>query len=96
MAMTYGNVYVGQISMGANMNQTLKVIKEAEEYDGPSLIIAYAPCINHGIKAGMGSSIAEEKKAVSTGYWHLYRYNPMLKEEGKNPFILESKEPSEP
>ncbi|KGK81497.1 pyruvate:ferredoxin (flavodoxin) oxidoreductase [Clostridium sp. HMP27] len=95
MAMTYGNVYVAQISMGANMNQTLKVIKEAEEYDGPSLIIAYAPCINHGIKTGMGSSIAEEKKAVTSGYWHLYRYNPMLKEEGKNPFMLESKEPEE-
>lgn len=93
MAMSYGYVYVAQIAMGANMNQTLKVIREAEEYKGPSLIIAYAPCINHGIKSGMGSSVAEEKKAVAAGYWHLYRYNPMLKEEGKNAFILESKEP---
>lgn len=96
MAMTYGYVYVAQISMGANMNHTIKVITEAENYKGPSLIIAYAPCVNHGIKSGMGTSIMEEKKAVETGYWHLYRYNPMLKEEGKNPFVLDSKEPTKP
>ncbi|PJI09565.1 MULTISPECIES: pyruvate:ferredoxin (flavodoxin) oxidoreductase [Clostridium] len=96
MAMTYGNVYVSQIAMGSNMNQTIKAITEAEAYKGPSLIIAYAPCISHGIKTGMGTSIAEEKKAVDSGYWHLYRYNPMLKKEGKNPFILDSKEPTEP
>ena len=93
---TYGYVYVAQIALGADMAQALKAIKEAEAYPGPSLIIAYAPCINHGIKAkgGMGNSIAEEKKAVETGYWHLWRYNPTLKEEGKNPFILDSKEPT--
>jgi len=91
---TYGYVYVAQIALGADMNQTLKAIKEAEAYPGPSLIIAYAPCINHGIKTGMANTIAEEKKAVQTGYWHLWRYNPQLKEEGKNPFILDSKEPT--
>jgi len=96
MAMSYGYVYVAQIAMGANMNQTLKAIAEAESYKGPSLIIAYAPCISHGIKTGMGTSILQEKRAVEVGYWHLYRYNPMLKEQGKNPFILESKEPSMP
>lgn len=94
MAMSYGYVYVTQISMGANMNHTIKAIAEAEAYKGPSLIIAYAPCVNHGIKTGMGTSIAQEKKAVESGYWHLYRYNPMLKEEGKNPFVLDSKEPT--
>jgi pyruvate-ferredoxin/flavodoxin oxidoreductase len=88
-------VYVAQIAMGANMNQTIKAIKEAESYKGPSIIIAYAPCISHGIKIGMGSSIKEEKKAVDSGYWHLYRYNPQLKDEGKNPFMLDSKEPKE-
>ncbi len=93
MAMSYGNVYVAQIAMGADLNQTIRAMAEAEGYDGPSLIIAYAPCINHGIKTGMSTSIREEKKAVDTGYWHLYRYNPLLKKEGKNPFILESKEP---
>ncbi|MBU3183658.1 pyruvate:ferredoxin (flavodoxin) oxidoreductase [Clostridium estertheticum] len=93
MAMSYGYVYVAQIALGANMNQTMKAIVEAERYKGPSLIIAYAPCISHGIKVGMGSSIKEEKKAVDSGYWHLYRYNPELKEEGKNPFVLDSKEP---
>jgi pyruvate-ferredoxin/flavodoxin oxidoreductase len=93
MAMSYGYVYVAQIAMGANMNQTIKAMVEAENYPGPSLIIAYSPCINHGIKSGMGMSIMEEKKAVEAGYWHLYRYNPLLKNEGKNPFILESKEP---
>ena len=91
---TYGYVYVAQIALGADMNQALKAIKEAEAYPGPSLIIAYAPCINHGIKVGMANTIAEEKKAVQTGYWHLWRYNPLLKEEGKNPFILDSKEPT--
>lgn len=95
MAMSYGYVYVAQISMGANMNHTIKTIAEAEAYNGPSLIIAYAPCISHGIKTGMGTSIAEEKKAVDSGYWHLYKYNPMLIDEGKNPFSLNSKEPTE-
>ncbi len=94
MAMSYGYVYVAQIAMGANMNQTVKALVEAENYKGPSLIIAYSPCISHGIRTGMGTSIAEEKKAVECGYWHLYRYNPMLKEQEKNPFILDSKEPS--
>lgn len=94
IAMTYGYVYVAQIAMGADMNQTLKAIKEAEAYDGPSLIIAYSPCINHGIKTGMGTSMMEEKKAVDAGYWHLYRFNPDLKKEGKNAFVLDSKEPN--
>jgi len=94
MAMSYGYVYVAQIAMGANMNQTIKAITEAERYKGPSLIIAYSPCINHGIKTGMGTSIMEEKRAVEAGYWHLYRFNPELKKEGRNPFILDSKEPS--
>ena len=94
IATTYGYVYVAQIALGANMNQAIKAIKEAEAYPGPSLIIAYAPCINHGIKVGMSCTIAEEKKAVETGYWHLWRYNPELKAEGKNPFILDSKEPT--
>jgi pyruvate-ferredoxin/flavodoxin oxidoreductase len=94
MAMTYGNVYVAQIAMGANMNHTLKVLLEAESYKGPSLIIAYAPCVNHGIKLGMGKSVEEEKRAVESGYWHLYRFDPRRKEEGKNPFVLDSKEPT--
>ena len=94
MAMAYGYVYVSQIAMGANMNQTIKAIKEAEAYPGPSLIIAYAPCISHGIKGGMGCSLDQEDKAVKSGYWHLYRFNPQLKEEGKNPFSLDSKKPS--
>ena len=92
MAMSYGYVYVAQVSMGADKNQVLKAIAEAEAYDGPSLIIAYAPCINHGIKAGMTNSQAEAKKAVDCGYWALYRYNPTLKGT-KNPFTLDSKEP---
>ena len=96
MATTYGYVYVAQIAIGADKNHALKAIKEAEAYKGPSLIIAYAPCINHGIRKGMGVSIEEEKKAVETGYWHLYRYNPTLKEEGKNPFTLDSKAPTRP
>jgi len=92
MAMTYGYVYVASVAMGANKNQFMKAIVEAESYDGPSLIVAYAPCINHGIN--MGRSQNESKKAVDCGYWPLYRFNPRLTEEGKNPFILESKEPS--
>ena len=93
MAMSYGYVYVAQVAMGANQAQYMKAIKEAEAYPGPSLIIAYAPCINHGLKASMGKSQQEEKKAVECGYWQLYRYNPMLETEGKNPFQLDSKEP---
>ncbi len=93
IATTYGYVYVAQVSMGANKAQFMKALVEAEKYDGPSLIIGYAPCINHGIRVGMGKSQDQEKKAVEAGYWHLYRYNPLLKEEGKNPFILDSKEP---
>ncbi len=92
IAMTYGYVYVAQVAMGANHSQLLKALLEAESYEGPSLIIAYAPCINHGIN--MGKTQAEMKRAVESGYWHLYRYNPKLKEEGKNPFILDSKEPT--
>ncbi len=95
MAMAYGYVYVAQVAMGADNNQLVKAMVEAEKYHGPSLIIAYAPCINHGIKAGMGKTQDQEKRAVKSGYWHLYRYNPMLKKEGKNPFILDSKEPTE-
>jgi len=94
IAMTYGYVYVAQVSMGANYQQTLKAIMEAESYDGPSLIIAYAPCINHGIRAGMGKSIAEMKKAVDCGYWNLLRYDPRLAAEGKNPLVIDSKEPT--
>ena len=94
MAMSYGYVYVAQVAMGADKNQTLKAIAEAEAYDGPSLIIAYAPCINHGLKVGMGCSQLEEKRAVDCGYWATYRFNPELKEQGKNPFILDSKEPT--
>lgn len=93
IATTYGYVYVAQIAMGADQAQCLKAIKEAEAYDGPSLIIAYAPCINHGLKAGMGKAQAEEAKAVDCGYWHLWRFNPALEAEGKNPFSLDSKEP---
>ncbi|SHK03203.1 pyruvate:ferredoxin (flavodoxin) oxidoreductase, partial [Tepidibacter formicigenes] len=93
IAATYGYVYVAQIAMGADKNQFMKALIEAEKYDGPSLIIAYAPCINHGLKEGMGRTQANTKEAVEAGYWHLYRYNPELKEQGKNPFILDSKEP---
>ncbi|MBC8618485.1 pyruvate:ferredoxin (flavodoxin) oxidoreductase [Parabacteroides faecis] len=93
MATTYGYVYVAQIAMGADQAQTLKAIREAEAYDGPSLVIAYSPCINHGLKKGMGKSQQEEADAVACGYWHLWRYNPALEEEGKNPFTLDSKEP---
>ena len=95
IAMSYGYVYVAQIAMGADYNQTVKAIAEAEAYPGPSLIIAYAPCINHGIKAGMSKAQTEEKMAVEAGYWHLFRFNPALAEEGQNPFSLDSKAPSE-
>jgi pyruvate-ferredoxin/flavodoxin oxidoreductase len=93
MAMTYGYVYVAQVGMGANKQQTLKAFVEAEAYDGPSLILAYAPCINHGIKKGMGRTQEETKLAVESGYWHLFRYHPALKAEGKIPFTLDSKAP---
>ena len=94
MAISYGYVYVAQVAMGASQTQLIKALIEAERYPGPSLIIAYSPCINHGLKLGMGRSQLEEKNAVAAGYWHLYRYNPLLKQEGKNPFILDSKEPT--
>jgi pyruvate-ferredoxin/flavodoxin oxidoreductase len=93
MAMTYGYVYVAQVSMGASQSQYLKAIREAEAYPGPSVVIAYSPCINHGLRSGMGMSQNQAKFAVESGYWHLYRYNPLLEEEGKNPFLLDSKEP---
>lgn len=94
MAMTYGNVYVAQIALGADFNQTVKALTEAADYPGPSLVIAYATCIAHGIRAGLGSTPHEAKKAVDAGYYHLFRFHPGLKEQGKNPFILDSKEPS--
>jgi pyruvate-ferredoxin/flavodoxin oxidoreductase len=93
MAMSYGYVYVAHVSMSANYNQVLKAFNEAEAYDGPSLIIAYSPCINHGIN--MSFSQAETRKAVASGYWNLYRYNPQLADEGKNPLIIDSKDPTE-
>jgi pyruvate-ferredoxin/flavodoxin oxidoreductase len=95
MAISYGYVYVAQVGMGADKNQFLKAVIEAEKFDGPSLIIAYAPCINHGLKKGMGKTQENTKDAVSCGYWQLYRYNPSLKAEGKNPFSLDQKEPTE-
>ena len=95
MMMTYGNVYVAQVGIHADNNQLMKAVREAENYKGPSLIIAYAPCISHGIKEGMGRSMETIKKAVKAGYWHLYRFNPELKKEGKNPFILDSKAPTD-
>jgi pyruvate-ferredoxin/flavodoxin oxidoreductase len=91
--MTYGYVYVAQVAMGANYNQYFKALKEAEAFPGPSLIIAYSPCIAHGLFNGMDRSQHEEKLAVESGYWTLYRYNPMLELEGQNPFQLDSKEP---
>ncbi len=94
MMTTYGNIYVAQVAMGADKNQTIKALKEAESYDGPSLIIAYAPCIAHGIKEGMGRTQNQEKEAVLSGYWHTWRYDPRLEAEGKNPFRLDSKDPS--
>ncbi|MCU0459056.1 MAG: pyruvate:ferredoxin (flavodoxin) oxidoreductase [Bacteroidales bacterium] len=93
MAMTYGYVYVAQVSMGASQNQYFKAIREAEEYPGPSLIIAYSPCINHGLRNGMGKTQQQAEDAVTSGYWHNYRYDPRLEAEGKNPFQLDSKEP---
>ena len=93
MLTTYGYIYIAQVAMGANQRQFLTALKEAEAYNGPSIIIAYAPCISHGLKKGMGSAQWEEKQAVESGYWHLWRYNPALEDEGKNPFILDSKEP---
>ena len=95
IAMSYGYVYVAQVAMGADFNQTVKAIAEAEAYPGPSLVIAYAPCINHGIKKGMSKAQTEEELAVKSGYWHNFRYNPALKAEGKDAFILDSKEPTE-
>ena len=94
MMSTYGYVYVAQVALGANQNQLIKTLVEAESYNGPSLVIAYAPCINHGLKTGMGKSVAREKAAVEAGYWHLYRYDPRRAENGENPFILDSKEPT--
>ena len=93
MAISYGYVYVAQVAMGADKNQLMKAMTEAEAYHGPSLVICYAPCINHGIRKGMGKSQLEEKLAVECGYWDLFRYNPDLKAQGKNPFSLDSKEP---
>ncbi|MBT7697544.1 MAG: pyruvate:ferredoxin (flavodoxin) oxidoreductase, partial [Desulfobacterales bacterium] len=93
MAMSYGYVYVANVSMGANKQQMMKAFIEAESYNGPSIIMAYSPCINHGIKKGMGKSQEESMLAVKSGYWPLYRFNPELKDEGKNPFILDSKDP---
>ncbi|HWQ29575.1 MAG TPA: pyruvate:ferredoxin (flavodoxin) oxidoreductase, partial [Negativicutes bacterium] len=93
IAATYGYVYVAQVGMGADKNQFMKAVIEAEKYDGPSLIICYAPCINHGLKEGMGRTQANTQQAVDCGYWHLWRFNPELKKEGKNPFTLDSKEP---
>ena len=94
IAMSYGYVYVAQVAMGANPAQTIKAITEAEKYQGPSIIIGYSPCEMHSIKGGMANCQAEMKRAVDCGYWNLYRYNPALKAEGKNPFILDSKEPA--
>ena len=93
MLTTYGYIYIAQVAMGANQGQFLRALKEAEAYKGPSVIIAYSPCISHGLKKGMGSAQWEEKQAVESGYWHLWRFNPMLEAEGKNPFIMDSKEP---
>lgn len=93
MMMSYGYIYVAQVAMGANYNQFFKALKEAEAYPGPSVIIAYSPCINHGLKAGMGKAQEQSKLAVESGYWQMFRYNPLLEEEGKNPFQLDSKEP---
>jgi pyruvate-ferredoxin/flavodoxin oxidoreductase len=94
MARSYGYVYVAQVAMGYDPAQTLKAFKEAEAYPGPSLLIAYCPCIEHGLKSGMSNSQQEMKRAVEAGYWHLYRYNPLLKKQGRTPFLLDSKEPT--
>jgi pyruvate-ferredoxin/flavodoxin oxidoreductase len=93
IAMSYGHVYVASIAMGANKNQTLKAFMEADAHPGPSVILCYAPCINQGIRKGMGKTQEQSKLAVAAGYWPLYRYNPQLSEEGKNPFVFESKAP---
>lgn len=93
MMISYGYVYVAQVAIGADKSQALKAIREAEAYDGPSLVIGYAPCVNHGIKSGMGHSQHQSKRAVEAGYWSLYRYNPDLRTNGDNPFILDSKPP---
>jgi pyruvate-ferredoxin/flavodoxin oxidoreductase len=95
IAMSYGYVYVAQVAMGADYNQCIKAFTEAESYNGPSIVIAYAPCINHGIRGGMGISMSETKKAVACGYWHMFRFDPRLSIAGKNPFQLDSKEPTE-
>ena len=94
IAMSYGYVYVAQVAMGADYNQCIKAFNEAESYNGPSIVIAYAPCINHGIKGGMGISQTEEKNAVAAGYWHNFRFDPRMALEGKNPFVLDSKAPT--
>lgn len=94
MAMTYGNVYVAQIASGANQMQTIKALEEAEKFPGPSLIIAYTPCINHGLRGGMSKTLQEAKDAVNSGYWSLYRYNPIQREKGKNPMTLDYKKPN--
>jgi len=94
MAMSYGYVYVTQVGMGADKNQFMKAVLEAESYDGPSIVICYAPCIAHGLRKGMGKTIENTKDAVDCGYWHLYRYDPRLKDKGENPFVLDSKEPT--
>jgi len=93
IATTYGYVYVAQVAMGANQGQTLKALREAESYNGPSLVIAYSPCISHGLRKGMGQAQTEQKSAVDCGYWQLWRYDPRLEEEGQNPFQFDSKEP---
>ena len=95
IAMSYGYVYVAHIAMGADYNQTVKALKEAESYNGPSLIIGYAPCEMHGIKGGMSNCMAEMKKAVAAGYWHNYRFDPRAKVEGKPAFVVDSKQPTE-
>ena len=95
IAMSYGTVYVAQIAMGADYNQTVKAICEAESYPGTSIIIAYAPCISHGIRAGLGSAQHEEEKAVKCGYWNMLRYDPRRTERGENPLMIDSKEPTE-
>jgi pyruvate-ferredoxin/flavodoxin oxidoreductase len=91
--MSYGYVYVAQIAIGADYAQTFKVMKEAEEFNGPSIVIAYSPCINHGLKGGMGTTVMDNKRAVECGYWHLWKYDPRLADQGQNPFVLESKAP---
>ena len=93
--MSYGYVYVAQIAMGADYNQCVKALAEAESYHGPSIVIAYAPCINHGIKKGMSKAQTEEELAVKSGYWHCFRYDPRREADGKNPFVLDSKAPTE-